>query len=185
MGLSGTFGGWLGRGLRRRLRLGLRLRLCRRRGLARAGADRLDLDLRQARAEAGVLAVAGALLVLADPDLLAELVADDARRDGDRRREVGLAVAADEQHLRAERLALVGLEPVHQQPLALLDAVLLATESDDRVAHKRGKRGAGRPRERRQCSELSSRARRPTRTWGHSPNRPRGRRSWTALPPFP
>src|SRR6185437_3105246 len=116
-----------------------------------ARADRLDLDLGEARAETRVLAVTGALLVLADPDLLAELVAHDARRDCDRGREVGLAVAADEQHLRSERLALVGLEPVHQQPLALMDAVLLATESDDRVAHSVENAGAERPRGRRQC----------------------------------
>ena len=66
----------------------------------------------------------------------ATIGADDARRDGDRGREVGLAVAADEQHLRVEGLALVGLEAVHQQPLALLDAVLLAADLDDCVGHQ-------------------------------------------------
>src|SRR5439155_2363500 len=59
---------------RRLLRLlGLRLR-----GALR-GPDRLDLDPRQLAAVAGVLLVAGAPAVLTDPDLLAELVPDDAR----------------------------------------------------------------------------------------------------------
>ena len=58
--------------------------------------------------------------------------------------EVRLAVAADEEHVRMERLALVGRDPVHEQPLALADAVLLATQCDDRVVgHRRGKRGHG------------------------------------------
>ena len=124
--------------LRRSLRRGFGLRLLRcglRRSLARAGPDRLDLDLRQARAEAGVLAIAGAALVLADADLVAERVADDARRHRRRRREIGLAFAADEQDARIERLALVGLQAVDEQPLALPDAVLLAADGDDRVAH--------------------------------------------------
>src|SRR5262249_22896544 len=111
-------------------------------------ADGLDLDLRQARAKAVVPAIARAAAVLADPHLLAELVADDARRDGRRRRELGLAVAAGEKHLRVEGLALLGLQAVDEQPLALLDAVLLAPDGDDRVAHKRGKRGPGRPAKR-------------------------------------
>src|SRR4051812_39535656 len=98
-----------GRGLlcRRRLRVGLRLRrrlrLLRSRSLrlrsrSRAGrllADRRDLDLREAGAMAVVALVARPLLVLADPDLLAEDMADDGRRHlhalG---RELGLAVAA-------------------------------------------------------------------------------------------
>src|SRR5262245_27439675 len=58
-----------GRLLRRSLRLVLRgggCLLLRRRSLLRA--DRLDLDLRQLAAMAGVLAVAGAPAVLADAD---------------------------------------------------------------------------------------------------------------------
>ena len=77
--------------------------------------------------------VPGALLVLADPDLLAELVPDDARGHRRRRREIGRAVAADEQDARLEGLALVDLEAVDEQPLALVDAVLLTAETDDRV----------------------------------------------------
>src|SRR5579862_5990583 len=125
------------------LRLGLRLR--RGGGLLRARADRLDLDLRQARPETGVTAVAGAPAVLADPDLVAELMAHDAGGDGRRRRDLRLAAPAGEQHLRVEGLALIGFQAVDEQPLALLDAVLLAADGDDRVAHKRGKRGPERP----------------------------------------
>ena len=100
-------------------------------------ADRLDLDLRQLGAEAVVAPVAGPPAVLADQDLVAELVADDLGRHLDAlRRELGLAVAADEQHLRVEGLALVDGEPVHEEPLALLDAVLLAAEFHDRIRHK-------------------------------------------------
>src|SRR5206468_12139081 len=135
----------LGTGLlgSRRRRLGLRLR---RRGLPRRTADRLDLDLRQAAAEAGVPLVPGPPLVLADANLLAELVAHDAGGHGRRRREIGAAVAADEQDARIERLALVRLESVHEEALPLLDAVLLTADGDDRVAHRRGKRGLRGPR---------------------------------------
>src|SRR5581483_4375186 len=104
-------------------------------GRLAAGADRLDLDLRQARAEAGVAPVAGAPFVLSAADLVAERVADHARRHRRRRRDVRLAVAPDEQDARVERLPLVGLQAVDEQPLALLDAVLLPADGDDRVAH--------------------------------------------------
>src|SRR5262249_45730891 len=124
------------RGLRRRslwLRLRGRLRLL---GLPRGlGADRLDLDLGEAAPEAGMAPVPGSAAVLADPDLVAEPMADDERGDRRRRGEVGAAVAPDEQDLRREGLALVGLEAVDEQPLALADAVLLAADGDDRVAH--------------------------------------------------
>ena len=77
----------------------------------------------------GVLAVAGAAAVLADADLLPEHVADDADRHGAvLRREVGLAVAAEEQDARFEGLALVQAETLHEQLLALADAVLLASD---------------------------------------------------------
>src|SRR5579871_470854 len=93
---------------------------------------------------AAVLFVAGAALVLADADLLAELVADDPRGHGRRRREIGRAIPADEQDARLEGLALVHLQAVDEQPLALLDAVLLAAETDDRVAaHNVKRRGHG------------------------------------------
>jgi hypothetical protein len=77
--------------------------------------------------------VAGAPAVLADPDLLAQLVPDDACGDGRRRREIGRSVAAYEQDARLDGRALVLAQPVDEQPLALLDAVLLAAEADDRV----------------------------------------------------
>src|SRR5919201_3314330 len=89
---------------RLRLRRGLRLRLRGRFRLLLLGllrrrllrADRLDLDLRQARAEAGVPPVARLRPVLADPDLVAAHVAEDARGDeAGLRLQVGLTVTAD------------------------------------------------------------------------------------------
>src|SRR6186997_1598986 len=134
----------LGRGLRRRLRLRLsrrrlrrRLRLFRRGGLglrrscrsSRLLADRRDLDLREPRAMAVVALVARPLLVLADPDLLAEDMLDDRRGHLHALRcELGLPVAAYEQHFRVEGLLLVHANAVHEKPLALLDAVLLSAE---------------------------------------------------------
>src|SRR5581483_3028887 len=127
-------GGDVDAGLLLRLSLGLGLLGLRLRGCLRGlPADRLDLDAGEAAAVAAVLLVAGAALVLADADLLAELVPDDARGHGGRRREIRRAVPADEQDARLERLALVDLEAVDEQPLALLDAVLLTAEADDRV----------------------------------------------------
>src|SRR5437764_3422285 len=119
----------------RRLRLGLGLRLCSRLRLLRLlgsrrlrRADRLDLDAGQARAEAGVLLEAVLRAVLADPDLVAEHVLDDAGRDRGLRLQVDvLAVAADEEDCRLERLACFGLHAIDEQPFARLDAVLLAT----------------------------------------------------------
>ena len=50
--------------------------------------------------------------------------------------ERGLAVAApDEQDGRRERRAVVLAQAVHEQPLALADAVLLPGNLDDRVRH--------------------------------------------------
>jgi len=46
------------------------------------------------------------------------------------------AVPTDEQHPRRERLALAVREPVHEQLLARVDAVLLAADLDDRVGHR-------------------------------------------------
>src|SRR5206468_12613437 len=102
---------------------------------ARAAADRLDLDLRQPAAIPVVALVAGALAVLADPDLLAEHVVEDAGRHRRRGRQIRGALAAGHQDARLEGLAGLRLEAVDEQPLALLDAVLLAADGDDRVAH--------------------------------------------------
>ena len=67
--------------------------------------------------------------VLADPDLLAEHVLDDACRDRGLRLQVdGFSVAADEEDCRLERLAGLRLDAVDEQPLARLDTVLLATQ---------------------------------------------------------
>ena len=86
--------------------------------------------------------VPGALAVLADADLRAALVRQHLRRDG----------GVSEQHLGRERPALVGLDAVHDEVLALADTVLLATETDDRVFHSMMLAG-GSPRSGRQCSD--------------------------------
>src|SRR5204863_27596 len=85
-----------------RRRRGLRGRLDLRRpglGLGRSGllpgrADRLDLDLGEAAAVPVVAPVAGASAVLADADLVAEHVANDARRHRRRRRRRRAALPA-------------------------------------------------------------------------------------------
>src|SRR6266545_2557625 len=97
-------------------------------------ADRLDLDLREAAPEAGVPPIALLRAVFPDPDFVAEDVLDDARGDLDLRLQVRLAVPAQEEERGMERLALVRLDAVDEQPFALADAVLLATHRDDRVA---------------------------------------------------
>src|SRR5439155_22358472 len=108
--------------------------------LLRRRAQR-DLETRGRRAEAVVAAVAGAAPVLADPDLRAALVREHLRGH----RHAGVT----EEDVRVECLALVGLHAVYDEVLALADAVLLATETDDRVVHtektrrQRGPRGAG------------------------------------------
>jgi hypothetical protein len=91
-------------------------------------ADRLNLDLRKRGTEARLPAIARLGAPLADADLLPAHVADDLRGHLHARRKVGVTVAAGEQDVRLERLALVGCEPVDQQSLALADAVLLAAE---------------------------------------------------------
>jgi hypothetical protein len=80
-----------------------------------------------------VLLVSGSAPVLADADLLAELVADDARGHGRGRREIRCTVAPDEQDTRLDRRTLVGTQAIDEQPLTLSDAVLLAAQTDDRV----------------------------------------------------
>ena len=98
-------------------------------------ADGLDLDLRERGAEAGVAAVAGALLVLPDADLRALHGAEDLRLHHGARVEIRLTVSAHEQDGGRERRAVVLVQPVHEQPLALADAVLLPGNLDDRVRH--------------------------------------------------
>src|SRR5919108_2547499 len=94
---------------------------------------------------ARVPAVARPAPVLADRDLLAENVTDDARGHGrGLRRDVRFAVAAEKQHFRPNGLALVLGKTVHEQTLALPDAVLLAAESDDRVGNGRRMRAPAR-----------------------------------------
>ena len=78
--------------------------------------------------------------VLADANLGAAALAEHARRHGHiAGRELRLTVAADEEHGGRERLAVLGVDAVDEQALALVDAVLLAADGDDRVAHGRGK----------------------------------------------
>src|SRR5207247_1337824 len=85
---------------------------------------------------------------LADPDLLAEHMPDDAGRHLGLRRERGAALTTDEQHSRLERFTLTGSDTVDEQPLAFANDVLLAAQRDYRVPrrvgrgrHKQGKRG--------------------------------------------
>ena len=100
----------------------------RRRALRRGRADRLDLDLRERRTEAGLAPVSRLGPPLADPDLLAADVPDDLDGHGHTRREIALAVTAGEEHVGLEGLALVGREAVDEQALTLANAVLLAAE---------------------------------------------------------
>src|SRR6478736_5179799 len=104
---------------------GGRLGLLGRSGLLRGAADRLDLDLRELGAEAGMPAVARLGAVLADADLLAERRADHAGGHLRLRSELERAIAAEHQHLRMEGLALLRRQAVDEQALAFLDAVLL------------------------------------------------------------
>ena len=78
-------------------------------------------------------------------------MADDARRDRDRRCEIGRAVSADEQDARLERFPLLDLEAVDEQPLARVDAVLFTAETDDCVAAHSVETRAVEPAN-RQCS---------------------------------
>src|SRR5712691_782875 len=124
-----------------------RLCRCRRRG-ARRGllADRRDLDLRQRGPEARVPLVAGLRLVLADPHLRTAHVPDDLGRHVlGLRREHTAAVAAEEENLGVEGLALLAVQALDQETLALVDDVLLPSEADDRVVlllgHGSQKRG--------------------------------------------
>jgi hypothetical protein len=76
-----------------------------------------------------VPAVALLRLVLADPDLLAERRGNHLRRHLDARREVRLGVAAArEEDVGMEGLAFVRRQTVNEQPVALADAVLLASQ---------------------------------------------------------
>src|SRR5947208_7841091 len=88
------------------------------------------------------------------------------------------AVAADEQDAQLDRRALVGAQAVDEQPLALLDAVLLAAETDDRVGAHGVETRAGRPRIGSVAND-SCPTRRPTRTSVRS----RSRRFPRATPP--
>src|SRR4029079_17613091 len=140
----------------------------------RARPAERDLDAVGRRTKAVVALVAGAPLVLADADLRAALVRDHLRGDG----------AVAEQYVRAERLALCGLEPVHEQRLALADAILLSTETDDCVVHKRRKARTGSPRAVASVATTGSSRPTPTPTPACSPSRrpPRARARARAAP---
>ncbi len=77
--------------------------------------------------------VAGALAVLADADLGSPLVRQHLHRHLD-------AITA-EQDIGHERSALVGMQAVDNERLAVADAVLLVSDSDDRVFHRGWDRG--------------------------------------------
>src|SRR3954451_12306781 len=103
--------------------------------------DVQDLEPRQVGAGAHPALVAALRLELEHVDLLPALVPADDRLDLDLAEVVGrergvLAVAGDEQRLERHRGALVLAHPVHEQAVALLDAVLLTAGFHDRV-HER------------------------------------------------
>jgi len=108
--------------------------------LAGRAAATLDLYLREPGSGAVAAAVARALLVLADDDLLSEHVLDHPGRDLPALQlvltEKRLAIPADEHEVGMESGSLLVGEPVDEQPLALANAVLLAADGDDRVAHE-------------------------------------------------
>src|SRR6266542_6823161 len=130
----------LGGGLRLR-RLGGRLR----RGAGpRLLADRGDLDAGQGSPEACVPLVAALGAVLADPNFRAAHVAEYLRRHVLRRgRKLAVAAAAEEQDVGVEGLALLPVQALDEEALALADDVLLPSEADDRVVlgHGSQKRG--------------------------------------------
>ena len=102
-----------------------------------------------------VAPVARPRLVLADDDLVAELVADDLGGHLDALRgQLGLAVAPDERAPPGGRSCSLHGKPVHDELLALLDAVLLPAEFDDRVRHK-NRRGVAPDVH---CSQMPTRA---------------------------
>src|SRR5207253_3113581 len=123
----------------------------------------------------------GAAAVLADPDLLAELVADDARSHGGGRREIGRAVAAYEQDARFDRRPLVRAKTVDEQPLAHMDAVLLTAQTDDRVGAHGVETRALRPRL-GSVANGSFPVRRPIRTWVRTRSPPSRRPAPRAAP---
>ena len=101
-------------------------------------------------------------------------------------RDLRLPVAAGEQHGRRERRAVLEREAVDEQPLALADAVLLAADGDDRVAHARGlltRKSRAAPASRRIVAEIGAaetltaagRSPRSTPTSARSPRRRRPR----------
>ena len=94
-------------------------------GALRGTGTQADLDARGRGAEAVVALVARAPAVFADQDLGAALVRKHGRRD----------LVLTEQHDGLEALALVGRQAVHDESLAVADAVLLVPELDDRVVH--------------------------------------------------
>src|SRR5262249_40667824 len=86
-------------------------------------ADLRDPDARQLLAVAGATLVAALGLELEHAQLGPALVRDDLR--GDSALELGVAVAGEQQRGQLHRGADVVGQPLHEQGLALLDAVLL------------------------------------------------------------
>src|SRR6187431_2958786 len=94
---------------------------------------------------AGAPRVAALRLELADPDLLAALVAAHDRLDLDLREAVGVenrVVRAEQQRLEGHLGALVLSHAVDDELIALLDPVLLSAYSNNRVHRKRPSKGA-------------------------------------------
>src|SRR3954449_3045515 len=105
-----------------------------------------DLDPRQLLAVARALLVTALGLELEDAQLLALGLADDLGLDLDFLQAVRVehrVIGAEQHRLEVDGRAVLGVELLDQQVLALLDAVLLASGLDDRVCHLLGLGGLG------------------------------------------
>src|SRR5690242_12341929 len=99
-------------------------------------ADLRDADPRQLLAVAGATLVAALGLELEHAQLRPALVRDDlSRHDVPEPVELGIAVAGEQERRKLDGGADVVGQPLDEQGLALLDAVLLTAGLDDCVAH--------------------------------------------------
>src|SRR6516165_9596172 len=104
--------------------------------LSRSGADGGDEDLGEGLAVTALLGPAFLLLPEVD-DLLVLVLGDDLALDrgasDDRAAHLGLALAADEQHVERQLPAHVAVELLDLHAIALRDAILLSAGPNHRV----------------------------------------------------